>query len=147
MNRTIVFALLTVLPLLASACASVAGKRVFDPADRADDVPYSHAVQVEDTLYVAGTLGLDPATGAVPAAVADEVRFAMDGIAAKLALAGMDMSDVVSVQVFCSDVSLYAAFNEVYRTYFDGEYPARAFVGSGPLLRGAHFEICATAAR
>ncbi len=52
------------------------------------------------------------------------------------------MSDLVSVQVFCSDVSLYGDFNELYATYFeDGKYPVRAFVGSGQLLAGAHFEI------
>jgi 2-iminobutanoate/2-iminopropanoate deaminase len=45
----------------------------------------------------------------------------------------MTMDDIVFVQVFCPDVSLYGRFNDVYKTYFG----ARAFVGSGPLLRGA----------
>ena len=141
------FATLFFASFALAACNATGGKRVFNPAGRQDDIPYSHAVQVGETLYVAGTLGIDPATGAIPASVRDEVRFAMDGIAAKLALAGMTMDDVVSVQVFCSDVTLYGTFNEVYRTYFEGDYPARAFVGSGPLLRGARFEICATAVR
>ena len=46
-----------------------------------------------------------------------------------------------SVQIFCPDVANYDAFNKVYRTYFTQEYPARAFIGSGPLLQGAKFEI------
>ena len=53
----------------------------------------------------------------------------------------MTMDDLVSVQVFCPDVSLFDKFNSAYRSYFGKEYPARAFVGSGPLLRGAHFEM------
>jgi enamine deaminase RidA (YjgF/YER057c/UK114 family) len=51
------------------------------------------------------------------------------------------MHDLVYVQIFCSDVSLFARFNAVYRTYFDKNFPTRAFIGSGPLLFGARFEI------
>jgi len=53
----------------------------------------------------------------------------------------------VSVQVFCSDVSHYDAFNRVYRTYFKKEFPARAFLGSGTLLFGARFEVQGIAVR
>ena len=53
----------------------------------------------------------------------------------------MTMDDLVSVQFFCSDVSHYVAFNEVYKTYFKKEYPARAFIGSGKLLFDARFEV------
>jgi enamine deaminase RidA (YjgF/YER057c/UK114 family) len=48
----------------------------------------------------------------------------------------MSMEELVFVQVFCPDVSLYPKLNEVYKTYFGKDYPARAFVGSGQLLRG-----------
>ena len=53
----------------------------------------------------------------------------------------MTMDDLVYVTVYCPDLSLYDEFNRVYRTYFTGEFPARAFVGSGPLLFGGHFEV------
>jgi enamine deaminase RidA (YjgF/YER057c/UK114 family) len=53
----------------------------------------------------------------------------------------MTMDDLVTVQVFCPDLSLYDKFNAIYRTYFSKNFPARAFLGSGPLLRGGHFEI------
>ena len=53
----------------------------------------------------------------------------------------MTMDDLVSVQVFCSDVSLYGTFNDVYKGYFTKGFPARAFLGSGPLLFGARFEV------
>ena len=64
-----------------------------------------------------------------------------------LAAAGMSWDDVVVVQVFCSDVSHYDAFNEVYRSYFTKEFPARAFIGSGALLFDARFEVMVTAVK
>jgi len=57
------------------------------------------------------------------------------------------MDDLVSVEVHCSDVSLYETFNKVYVTYFHGEYPARAFLGAGKLLRGARYEVLGTAVK
>src|SRR6516164_2299095 len=110
-------------------------------------LPFSDAVLVGNTLYVAGHLGLDPATGKPPAGTQDEVKLALDAIKEVVGQAGMSMDDVVSVQVFCSDLSLYDTFNTVYRTYFHDPYPARAFLGSGSLLRGAHFEIMAIAVK
>ena len=69
--------------------------------------------------------------GAAPESVEQEARLVMDGIKAKVELAGLTMDDVVQVQIFCPDLSLYEQFNEVYKTYFDEHFPARAFIGSG----------------
>jgi 2-iminobutanoate/2-iminopropanoate deaminase len=110
-----------------------------DPATAG--LPFSNGVLVGDTLYLAGTLGLDPETGQPPDDPAEEARLALDGLQRTLAKAGMTMDDLVYVQVFCSDVALYDDFNSVYRTYFKNGFPARAFIGSGPLLRGARFEV------
>ena len=101
--------------------------------------PFSDAVLVGRTLYLAGRTGADK-DGKIPADAADEARAVMDQIKAVLAQEGMKMDDLVTVQVFCTDVKLYAAFNDVYRTYFT-KFPARAFIGSGPLLGGARFEV------
>jgi len=114
---------------------------------RSDELPYSHAVLAGDMLFVAGTIGVDPETGLAPEDVEEEVRLCLDGIRAKLALADMAMDDVVQVQVFCPDLSLYERFNAVYRTYFEEHFPARAFIGSGPLLRNGRFELNAIAVR
>lgn len=65
----------------------------------------------------------------------------LDGFRETLSRAALAMEDLVFVQVFCPDVSLFERFNSVYRTYFSHDFPARAFIGSGPLLFGAHFEI------
>ncbi|HYA25128.1 MAG TPA: RidA family protein, partial [Terriglobales bacterium] len=104
-------------------------------------LPFSDGVLVGNTLYVAGHLGLDPKTGKPPSSAEEEAKFALDGVKEVVEGAGMTMDDLVSVQVFCSDLSLYETFNNVYRTYFHEPYPARAFLGSGPLLRGAKFEV------
>ena len=102
--------------------------------------PLSSAVRVGDTLYLSGSLGLDE-NRQVPDDPADEVRNVMNSIKRNVEAAGMTMDDIVYVQVFCSDVSHYQVFNDVYRTFFTKEFPARAFLGSGPLLFGARFEV------
>ena len=124
------------------------GRRAVNlPGRTAANPLFSDAIQVGDTLYLAGRLGLDSDTGAPPADAGDEARIVLDQIAAVLAEAGMTMDDLVSVQVFCSDVALYDDFNAVYRTYFTTDPPARAFLGSGTLLRGARFEVMGIAVR
>jgi len=139
-------ALLLLAPAL-TACASRPTHEHLQLAGAKSDLPFSHAVVAGDTVHVAGTLGLDPATGQPPAEVEREIRLMLDDVRAKLALAGLEMDDLVSVQVFCPDLSLYDTFNKIYRTYFTGAFPARSFIGSGPLLRGCRFEINGVAVR
>lgn len=113
----------------------------------ADGGPFSDAVLVGDTLYLSGCIGLEPGTRHVPAALEDEVRQLMDNVKSVLGAAGMSMSDLAYVQVFCPDVSLWERFNREYCKYFDGELPARAFIGCGKLLFDAHFELQSIAVR
>ncbi|MHC4513980.1 MAG: RidA family protein [Planctomycetota bacterium] len=135
--------MILVLLFLASACSNMGAGRVevLNLPGRSDDLPFNHIVVAGHTVYVAGTIGVDPATGLAPADPEQEARLALDGVKAKLALADLTMDDLVSIQVFCSDLSLYGTFNAVYRTYFERDFPVRAFIGSGPLLRNGRFEI------
>jgi len=110
-------------------------------------LPFSDAVLVGDTLYLAGRIGLVPGTRQVPATAEEEAKNVLDQFKTVLAAADMTMDDLVSVQVFCSDVSLFDTWNKVYPGYFTKELPARAFIGSGPLLFGARFEMQAIAVR
>ena len=71
----------------------------------------------------------------------------MNGVKRTLEAAGLTMDDLLSVQIFCSDVTLFEKFNVVYRTYFKSDYPARAFLGSGKLLFDARFEVQAIAGK
>ncbi len=135
------------LCLVLSSCAGSGARTNHQIPGGSGDLPFSHVVQVGDTVYVAGTLGRDGATGLPPADAGEEARLVLDGIRAKLELVGLTMDDLVSVQVFCSDVELYGVFNDVYRTYFDGAFPTRSFIGSGELLFGCHFEVNGIAVR
>ena len=110
-------------------------------------VPYSDAVLVGNTMYVAGRTGIDPKDGAIPKEVEQEIKFLLESFKATLAKGGMTPNDVVMVQVHCPDLSLYNKFNTAYLSYFSNELPARAFLGSGPLLGGAHFEMMAIAVK
>lgn len=114
---------------------------------KSEDLPFTHVVDTGATVYLSGGLGLDPETGMAPADIHREIRLMLDGMKAKLALAGLTMDDLVSVQIFSTDLGRYREFNAIYRTYFKEHPPARAFIGAGGLLRGAHFEIQGIAVR
>jgi 2-iminobutanoate/2-iminopropanoate deaminase len=107
----------------------------------------SDAVRSGNTLYLAGHLGLDPATGEAPAQAAAEARLLMQSVARTMAGAGFRMDDLVEVTVFSTDASLNGTFNDVYQGYFHGRYPARSYAGATHLLHGAHFEVAAIAVR
>jgi 2-iminobutanoate/2-iminopropanoate deaminase len=109
--------------------------------------PYSKAVFSGETLYLAGHIGLDPRTGKPGATAEQEERLMMDSFKKTVEESGISMDDLVSVTVFCSDVSDYDKFNGVYRSYFHESFPARAFIGSGKLLFGARFEVQGIAVR
>ncbi|HJU75302.1 MAG TPA: Rid family hydrolase [Gemmatimonadaceae bacterium] len=150
MNRSIHLAALIAMASLAapSALDGQESRRYVDPRMAGDSTvpPFSGGVLVGNTFYLAGKIGLTP-DRRVPATPAEEARLVLDDVKATLEKVGMTMDDLVSVQVFCSDVSHYDAFNRVYRTYFKKEFPARAFLGSGPLLFGARFEVQGIAVR
>lgn len=110
-------------------------------------LPFSDGVLVGNTLYIAGHIGLDAKTDAPPSNVEDEARLVMDGVKQTAESAGLTMDDVVSVQIFCTDLKLYDTFNAVYKTYFHGDFPARAFLGAASLVRGAKFEVMGIAVK
>jgi len=139
---------LAIVTLLFAAAAHSTERTVINPrlATDATALPFSGAVLVGDTLYLSGDIGLDE-NNKVPDTAEAEARLVLDSIQATLKQAGMRMDDLAFVQVFCSDVSHYAAFNSVYRQYFKREFPARAFIGVGKLLFDARFEVQAIAVK
>ena len=142
-RRALVPAFLTAVLFASATAASAQEAREYINARSASDPdapPFSGAVRVGNKLYLSGTIGLDPGQQ-VPATAEAEARNVLDNIKGTLEDAGMTMDDLVSIQVFCSDVSHYDAFNQVYRTYFTREFPARAFLGAGTLLFDARFEV------
>jgi 2-iminobutanoate/2-iminopropanoate deaminase len=104
--------------------------------------PFADAVLIDGkTLYISGRIGLIQGTDKVPDSAEEEAHLVMQEVQRVLGLAGMTLDQLVSMQVFASDVSLWERFNAVYRTYFSGQLPPRAFIGSGTLLHGARFEL------
>ncbi len=150
-TKTLLLILTTSAAVVASGCAQNAtkpAKRHIKMSTTSPTAPFSDAVIAGNTLYLAGKLGIDPQTQKIPDDPGVEAKLILESMKATLAEASMTMDDLVSVQVFCTDpTKYYDGFNEVYRTYFTGPLPARAFLGSGPLLRDAHFEIQAVAVR
>lgn len=132
--------------VMSSSQASLTRRHVNLPS-RKSALPFSDAVLVGDTLYLAGRIGIDPVTGRAPADVNAEIKLLLDGVEAVLAEASMTMDDLVSVQIFSPDLSLWELFNAAYVKRFSGELPARAFIGSGPLLLGGRFELMGIAVR
>lgn len=140
------------IPLLSAfafpiGLAAAGKKRIRSERTVRNNLPFSDAVWHGDTLYLCGHIGLDATTGRPPATAEEEARLVLDGVKRTLDSAGLTMDDLVSVQIFCSDVALFEQFNTVYRTYFKGEFPARAFLGSGKLLFDARFEVQGIAAK
>jgi 2-iminobutanoate/2-iminopropanoate deaminase len=122
-------------------------RRYINLPDRRAPLPFSDAVLVGDTLYLSGRIGIDPATGVVPPDVGQELRLLFDGFEAVLREANMSMDDLVWVQVYSPDISLWERFNAAYLERFSKELPARAFLGSGQLLLGGRFEMLGVAVR
>ena len=113
-----------------------------------DKQPFSDAVLIDErTLYLSGRIGLIPGTAEVPGTVAEEAHLVMQDLRRILELAEMKLEDLVFLQVFSPDVALWGEFNEVYRQFFSGPMPPRSFIGSGPLLFGARFELQGIAVR
>jgi 2-iminobutanoate/2-iminopropanoate deaminase len=116
------------------------------PLAKSHNLPFSSGVMVGDTLYIAGTTGVDPTTKG-PVTPEEEAKLVMNNIKQVVEQAGLTMDDIVVLQVYCTDLSKYDAFNGVYRTYFKDDFPARAFLGASNLLFGARFEVMGIAVK
>ena len=105
-------------------------------------LPFSEAVRVGNTYYLSGQLGVKPGTmELVEGGIREEARQTMENIAAVLAAHGLGMNDVVKCTVMLADMSEWGIFNEVYRTFFTKNYPARSAFGSTGLGLGARAEV------
>ena len=138
MNKKLVF----VLALFISSCGQVETKKVIS-TDKAPAAigPYSQAIQVNNTLYLAGQIALDPTTRKiVSGGIKEQTIRVMENLGAVLNEAGFNFDDVVQSQVFIADMNDYKAMNEVYTEYFKNAPPARAAVQT-VLFPGALIEI------
>jgi reactive intermediate/imine deaminase len=143
-------ALLSLAALAMQVQPAAAADRSYVVPDNYDpntSPPFSNGVMTGGTFYLAGHIGIDPATGQAPQETDTETRLLLEAVKATLQKAGLQMDELVSVTIYCTDLSLYDKFNAAYRGYFSGHFPARAFIGVSKLVRGAHFEIAGVAVK
>lgn len=108
--------------------------------------PYSQAVCADKLVFVSGQLPIDPATGEFAGAdITSQTRQSLANIKSILESGGLNMSNVVKVTVLLQDIADFAAMNEVYGTFFEGDCPARAAYQVAALPKAALVEIEAIA--
>lgn len=103
--------------------------------------PYSQATRVGGTVFTSGQLGLDPATGKLAQGVRAQAEQAMRNLGEILAAAGLGYGDIVKTVIFVQDLADFKTVNEVYASFFEGDYPARSCVQVAALPMGGLVEI------
>lgn len=104
--------------------------------------PYSQAVMAGPVLYLSGQIAINPASGQLETSnIATETLQVMSNLRAVLEKAGMDFNNVVKSTIFLSDMEHFTEVNEIYGTYFTGNYPARETVAVKTLPKNVNVEI------
>lgn len=110
--------------------------------------PYSHAVLINNTLYISGQVAKDAVSGLmIQDDIKIETRKVMENLEAILKEAGMDFTNVVKTTIYCVDLANFAAINEIYGSFFSGNYPARETVQVVKLPLNANVEISVVAVK
>jgi 2-iminobutanoate/2-iminopropanoate deaminase len=117
-------------------------RNAINAAGAASVGPYSHAVEAAGLVFLSGQTPLDPATGRlVTGTIGEQTAQCLKNLFKVLETAQLTPDDVVSVQVYLTDMQDFAAMNEVYLTHFAAPYPARTTIGVASLPLGARIEI------
>jgi 2-iminobutanoate/2-iminopropanoate deaminase len=104
--------------------------------------PYNQAILAGDTLYVSGQVAIDPATNEVVIGTIEvEATLVMNNLKAILDEAGFGFENVVKTTIFLSDMGTFAKVNEIYGSFFTGNYPARETVQVSVLPKNLNVEI------
>jgi 2-iminobutanoate/2-iminopropanoate deaminase len=106
------------------------------------NLPFSEAVRVGNMLYLSGQIGVVPGSmKLIEGGIEPEARQAMQNIKTSLEAHGASMADIVKCTVMLADMAEWGRFNDVYRSFFSGHYPARSAFGANGLALGARVEI------
>lgn len=140
---------------LAAALILVSGCETLEPSTTGSDeirhyvkdayrdagFPFSSAVEADGWIFLAGELGTADGGKLVAGGIEPETRQTMDNIQATLAANDLSWDHVVKCTVFLADIAEWPVFNEVYKTYFEENFPARSALGANGLALGARVEI------
>ena len=103
---------------------------------------YSQAVRVGDTVYLSGQIPLVPATmELVDGDMEAQIRRVFDNLRAVARATGGDLSDLVKLNIFLTDLAHFPLVNQLMAEYFSQPYPARAAIGVASLPKGAAVEM------
>jgi len=104
--------------------------------------PYNQAVKAGNFLFISGQVAINPANNElVTGGVKEEAQQVMKNLEAILSEAKLTFDHVVKTTIFLSDMGLFTEVNEVYGSYFNGDYPARETVAVKGLPKGVNVEI------
>lgn len=110
--------------------------------------PYSPAAEAGGFVFLSGQVGLDPETGErAPDDVGAQAHQVMSNIGAVLGDLGLGYDDILKTTIFLADIDDFSTVNDVYASYFEGDYPARTTVQAGALPAAFLVEIEVVAAR
>lgn len=110
--------------------------------------PYNQAVEFNKLLFVSGQIALDPVSGVLNMnTIEEETKQVMANIDAILHEAGLNFSHILKTSIFLSDMKLFGEVNEIYKSYFTDNYPARETIAVAGLPKGVNVEISVIAAR
>lgn len=107
--------------------------------------PYSQAIVAGDFLFASGQIGIDPETGEVVEGIEAQTKQVMDNLKAVLAEAGADFSNVVKFTIYLNSMDDFQTVNEIYGSFLEKPYPARATIEVSRLPKDVLVEIDAIA--
>ena len=107
--------------------------------------PYSQAIRVDNLVFTAGQIGLDPATGKLQAGLESQTKQVLANLKAVLEAAGSGMADIIKTTIFLADMADFGIVNGIYGDFFKDAPPARSTVAVADLPLGALVEIEAIA--
>lgn len=118
-------------------------KKVINTADAPAPIgPYNQAIIVGNTMYISGTIAMDlQSKQLVKTTIKEETKMVMDYIGAILKAGGCTFDNVVKSTIFLNDMNNFVQVNEVYASYFKGDFPARATIQAAKLPKEANVEI------
>lgn len=112
-----------------------------------DNLPFSMCVWADNTLYVSGKVGINPATGTIPDSAGEQAAFAIEGLRTVLEEQGCTLSDVVKITVILTNKEDIGIFNQVYLEKFAQPLPARTLMIVSALAGKATVELDAIAVK
>ena len=107
--------------------------------------PYSQAIEVNGMVYTSGVIPVNPETGEIPSGTQAQANQALTNLKNLLEAAGTSMDRVIKTTVFIKDMNEFVNINDVYKTYFTTDFPARSCVEVARLPKDVLLEIEAIA--